>query len=417
MTVAAVSKIGLAVHKESERAVLAALQSFGLCEIVAPREEDAENRDQRQKTFAYGFDVDASSGDARYALRVLEPYYQDSGDLLSRMLELPERNSVAQLRRTYEDFPLQSLVETLRQKERLLAENRSEYSRSELFQSVLDSLLSFPHELSLITRGTEYVRGVLGTLPGDNVAKAEEGLRSVSSYSEAYAYDYGDSKNEKLFVALFPRENGESATEVLIKLGFVRMDLPQEYVSHAEPEKEKLLRKLEDLRSQEESLLEEFRSLAAEHVEPLRKAVDYLGVLKSRDEVSENAASTERTKYFSLWCPKSELPLLLKTLEKFEKEIDLVADLPTEEGEIPPTILKNPRWAHPYEPLTNLYGAPGYGGIDPTVFFAPFFFLFFGMCLSDGGYGLVFACIFLWIFHTYRVEGEKRKFFSLLFWG
>ncbi len=417
MTVAAVSKIGLAVHKESERSVLAALQSFGLCEIIAPREEEAEPRDQGRKDFAYGFDVDASLGDARYALRVLESYYEDSGDLLSRMLELPEKSSVEKLYEIYRAFPLASVVETLRQKERVLAENRSEYSRSELFQSLLESLFSFPYELSLLTSGTEYVRGILGTLPGEQVPKAEADLRNISPFAEVYSYDYGDSKNEKLLVALFPREKGDVVTEALIKLGFVRMDLPQEYVSFAESEKERLSKKLEALRSQEEALFEEFGSLASKHVEPLRKAVDYLGILKSREEVAENAASTERTKYFSIWCPKSAIPLLQKALEKFQKDIDMMVDLPLEEDEVPPTILKNPRWVHPYEPLTNLYGAPGYGGIDPTVFFAPFFFLFFGMCLSDGGYGLVFACIFLWIFHSYRVEGEKRKFFSLLFWG
>ncbi len=417
MTVAAVSKIGLAVHQESERAVLAALQSFGLCEIIPPREDEADSRDAGQKHFAYGFDVDAALGDARYALRVLESHYEEPGDLLSRMLELPERNSVTQLHQVYQAFPLASVVEELRQKERALAENHSEYSRSELFQSVLDSLLSFPHELSLITQGTEYVRGMLGTLPGENVPKAEEDLKNLSSYVEVHAYDYGDSKSEKLLVALYPRDEGEKVAEALIKLGFVRMDLPQEYVSFAESEKERLFQRLATLRSQEAELLQEFRALASQHVEPLRKATDYLGVLKSRDEVSENAAATEKTKYFSLWCPKSEIPLLQKTLETFQKDIDMVVNLPLEEDEVPPTILKNPRWAHPYEPLTNLYGAPGYGGIDPTVFFAPFFFLFFGMCLSDGGYGLVFACIFLWLFHAYRIEGEKRKFFSLLFWG
>jgi len=417
MTVAAVSKIGLAVHRDAERAVLGALQSFGLCEIITPRDEEGSAQNPGQKTLAYGFDVDTALGDARYALRVLESYYEEPGDLLSRMLELPERNSVAQLHQIYQAFPLSSVVEKLRQKERALAENHSEYSRSELFQSLLHSLLSFPHELSLITRGTEYVRGILGTLPGENIPKAKADLRTLSSYAEVHTYDYGDSKNEKLLVALYPREEAERVGEALIKLGFVRMDLPQEYQSFAESEQERLLQRLELLRSQEAELLQEFQALASEHVPSLRKAADYLGILKSRDEASENAAATEKTKHFSLWCPKSEIPLLQKALETFQSDIDMVVDLPLEEGDVPPTILRNPRWVHPYEPLTNLYGAPGYGGIDPTAFFAPFFFLFFGMCLSDGGYGLVFACIFLWLFHAYRIEGEKRKFFSLLFWG
>ncbi len=43
----------------------------------------------------------------------------------------------------------------------------------------------------------------------------------------------------------------------------------------------------------------------------------------------------------------------------------------------------------PFESITSMYALPSYGGFDPNPFIAPFFFIFFGMMLSDAGYGML----------------------------
>ncbi|MBQ7999225.1 MAG: hypothetical protein IJ296_07885, partial [Bacteroidales bacterium] len=59
------------------------------------------------------------------------------------------------------------------------------------------------------------------------------------------------------------------------------------------------------------------------------------------------------------------------------------------EEDNPPIKLKNNFFAKLYEPIGDLYMLPKYGELDLTVFFAPFYMLFFGLCLGDMGYGLV----------------------------
>lgn len=56
----------------------------------------------------------------------------------------------------------------------------------------------------------------------------------------------------------------------------------------------------------------------------------------------------------------------------------------------PPVKLKNTFFARLYEPIGNLYMLPRYDELDMTPFFAPFFMIFFGMCLGDAAYGLLF---------------------------
>ncbi|NDW12652.1 ATPase [Bacteroides sp. 214] len=61
-----------------------------------------------------------------------------------------------------------------------------------------------------------------------------------------------------------------------------------------------------------------------------------------------------------------------------------------------PILLKNNAFAKLYEPITRMFNLPNYSELDPTAFFAPFFMLFFGLCMGDGGYGLIIMAICLW---------------------
>jgi V/A-type H+-transporting ATPase subunit I len=44
-----------------------------------------------------------------------------------------------------------------------------------------------------------------------------------------------------------------------------------------------------------------------------------------------------------------------------------------------------------------MYGMPDYGEFDPTPLFAPFYALFFGMCVGDAGYGLFIILLGLYL--------------------
>ena len=63
------------------------------------------------------------------------------------------------------------------------------------------------------------------------------------------------------------------------------------------------------------------------------------------------------------------------------------------EADNPPIKLKNNWFASQFEVLTGMYGMPVYGEFDPTSIVAPFFLLFFAMCMGDAGYGILLILI------------------------
>lgn len=61
----------------------------------------------------------------------------------------------------------------------------------------------------------------------------------------------------------------------------------------------------------------------------------------------------------------------------------------------PPIKLRNNRFTRQFEVLTGMYGMPVYDEFDPTPILAPFFMLFFALCLGDVGYGVILILISL----------------------
>ncbi|MBN8836182.1 MAG: V-type ATP synthase subunit I [Sphingobacteriia bacterium] len=55
----------------------------------------------------------------------------------------------------------------------------------------------------------------------------------------------------------------------------------------------------------------------------------------------------------------------------------------------PPILLHNNWFSRLFEPIGSLFSLPSYKDLDLTVFFAPFFALFFGFGMNDMGYGII----------------------------
>lgn len=86
------------------------------------------------------------------------------------------------------------------------------------------------------------------------------------------------------------------------------------------------------------------------------------------------------------WAPAKSIDAIRAELDASGQFYEI--DDPTPEDEIP-IQLTNGKFAKLFEPLTKLYMLPQYNELDLTLFFAPFFMLFFGLCLGDMGYGLL----------------------------
>ncbi|MDR3348469.1 MAG: V-type ATP synthase subunit I [Acidaminococcales bacterium] len=87
------------------------------------------------------------------------------------------------------------------------------------------------------------------------------------------------------------------------------------------------------------------------------------------------------------------------------------------EGEQPPTFTVNKKLVEPYEAVTNLYSRPLYTGIDPNPMLAPFYFLFFGIMLSDAGYGIILTIMLFFVCRLIKGDNMPGKLARVILMG
>ena len=91
------------------------------------------------------------------------------------------------------------------------------------------------------------------------------------------------------------------------------------------------------------------------------------------------------------WAEEDKSAEVDKLLDEYSDVIYLKRDAAPEDDT--PVKLKNNRFARLFELIGAMYALPKYGTMDLTPFFAPFYMLFFAICLNDAGYGAILALV------------------------
>ena len=170
---------------------------------------------------------------------------------------------------------------------------------------------------------------------------------------------------------------------------------------------------------------------AAREIEETEKALSEKGDLNEKVEFAQDFLSAGREKTAALErIPQSRRVFFLKgyiakrdakrVADYCEKHFDAAVEI-TEPGEDEdvPVLLSNGFFAAPLENITGMYSMPAKGDIDPTGAMAFFYYFFFGMMLSDAGYGLIISgvCGGLLLFKKGLEQKWKNTLKMYLFCG
>lgn len=157
----------------------------------------------------------------------------------------------------------------------------------------------------------------------------------------------------------------------------------------------------------------DIKALAPE-LRSLKILSDVLHWRKEKHDVISTGHRTESVYVFEGWCPQNKIELLKYRIATITLHAEV---MPIGSDEEPPVELENNNLVRPFETVTRLYGLPGNRDLDPTLFLAGFFFLFFGLCLTDVGYGVFLALITGIPLVLYKVQKDLKLMLQLLFFG
>ncbi|MBN2212642.1 MAG: hypothetical protein JW723_00230 [Bacteroidales bacterium] len=208
-------------------------------------------------------------------------------------------------------------------------------------------------------------------------------ITTPSKFREEWLDDYNleiinESGGQKYFVIV--QEEDEK-----IEIDAEEVRLPENSLS----ELEKHTRDINGILEKSDKVLDlyarKYIALLEKTRDDIIRTIDYDKVILSTEKQAE-----EKLMLLEGWVPVDKEKILLDYLEN--KGIVNVKSRPEKDDRIP-IKLKNSWFARLFEPVGKLYSLPSYSEIDLTPFFAPFFMLFFGFCLGDAGYGLLFVII------------------------
>lgn len=212
------------------------------------------------------------------------------------------------------------------------------------------------------------------------------------------------SKEQTNIFVMLSKDSEEEASEVLRSMSFIPISIkenmiPKELLRSYNMEKEKLEKSIEQLKKKIIQL--------AENRKKLKFAVDYLQMRKDKYEALNDLGFTKKTFVLTGYIPEKYTLSLQKEIES--KFTALITYSEPENGEDVPVLLENSGFSAPVEGITKMYALPSEKDVDPTPVMSFFYYLFFGMMLSDAGYGLLMLIGTTIALKKFKLETSMRK--------
>ena len=416
MAIAKMSKVMLIAPTDKQNDLLDAIQELQSLEVTSleqAKELFAENSIALQEADADGINALQQKFEGIHAAITFVEKNQKQPSLIQKLKTPKEQFALSELQKEVQNWDTDALVEhvesirnTLRKKDDELKELREK----EALLRKWSALDFYPKDIFK----HPYTKTKMGTIPQATDNAYLDGLKESELIS---VYEVYHTREEIGVLVTYPRKAQQAAKEELAKAHFSIVWYAFEEAPSVELEK--------NLKAQQAVVDAKKKVL-----DDLQEEKDLLRKLQLSAEVTYNELQKEQAKnglvngqhVFVLqgWLTTKavdDVEVQLKEKLGEGEYVFLPLEIAEEEYEEVPTVLENNAFLQPFENLTEMYGLPKYGELDPTPYTAPFYLVFFGMMAADLGYGALLwlgTFIMLKFFHFDKGMNRNLKFFHLL---
>ena len=394
-------KLSVYALKKHRKEVLEFLQRTGAMELILGESEEYQTMDTSQDRTKFEKIADAFD-------HILEMIPKSSGLGLEKpLVKRSEQKEVIEHVSEY-----YSHTKSMLNLEKDIAEAESNIARK---SNKIASLRPWEKlDIPLNSTGTRKTTILIGSFPA--LYKESEILTIAAGDMEEpvpIEVDVVSSENQLTCCCVVcTNEIAAKVEENLRQGGFVK----QPFITHRKP--------IDAIKKREREIAQEQDRIAKSKAE-----IASYGRFRQKYEIASDYYRTRAEKYRILgaipqsqnvfflegWVPKEKAEEISKVLtEKFDAVVDFEE---TTEGEQPPVILRNNKFSSTVEGVLESYGLPQHGRADPTTIMSFFYVFFFGMMLSDAGYGLLMSIVTGIVLLKYkRIESGMKKMLQLFFW-
>lgn len=406
--------VDIFAHRTQRKALLEYLQGLEIMDIA---EQDCRDGFFRQDTAAFVQGFLRSRSLTEQALQILGEYAPEKRGLLDgfrgrRIISPADFETGAQQSRE-----TLKICEEIVANSRKIAENAAEAARK---NALIPQFAAWEKlDVPMLFEGTRQTAAWIGALP---LPYDLEHL--YAAVGERFAHEFyieilHAAPEQTLIFALSMKADAPTFEQALRGLGFMRA---AQATHHTPAEKiGRLQAEIEALQQQTAQAKARITELA-QHRRQIELTYDYLSARAEKYKTIGLLDQTRHIVVVSGYMAAQDYPLFEQRLnEKFTVVLES-RDAIEEDA---PVKLQNNAFTAPAAPITEMYAMPSKQDIDPTPLMSFFYYLFFGLMLSDAGYGLLMILGCLWILKKYEPEGKMRRNMQLFlycgistcFWG
>lgn len=409
MAIVSMQKINLFVHKDDKPKVVAFLQSRGILHLtdVAVDHEALTSMDLDDE----GRELEIDVANLDFATQFLSRYEEAKKGLQAKIDGSSVSANIGEVEKVIKEFDFKDVVKRCQSIEEQLVSLHNEEKSLNAEVEKLTPWIHLKGDLSS-PRVTTYVNSLFVVLALKDWEIFKTELLNLSSL---IVLECDSISNNRVYAHIICDHS--VLTEVASLIGTHKaecVELPESKGS-VEDELERLQKRLKEIGDRQGQLIQATKELT-KHLDKLRMVYDYMNWKSLQKQARKQFVSTESTVLISGWMPKQGLDKTKGELKKMTKSFELVEVEPSE-GESSPVLLSHGRLMKPFRAVTDVYGLPLYHEADPTPYLAVFFIVYFGMCLTDAGYGLIMFAATWSILRYLKIPKGMENLVRLLMYG
>ena len=412
------SRITIYGSKKDRKAVLEFLQRQQSVDISEPDAENEELGFSNMNTSDSRSEFMRERAAGEKALDILEKYAPEDKGLLSSF-EGRKSLSAEEYYQYVDDIPeMMSISERITEAEEEIGEKHGRIVRHRAEIDELTPWLSL--DVSLSETGTKSSTCIIGMFPEElTQAQILEKYYSGSDAPPIYIEIVNTLPQQTCVFVMCGKKHAAECEKQLRTFGFSRMKtsysgVPSERTAEIKCE-------ITALEAEIAALEKEIVSYAGAR-NSLKFMVDYYAMRTEKYGVLSKLSQRKRVFVITGYVPTAVAQSLTAVLEhKYNAAVEAEAA-----NDDAPILLKNAYLTEPVEGVVKTFAMPAKQEIDPTGVMAFFYYVLFGMMLSDAAYGLIIflGCLFaLTKFKNMESDMKKtlRMFMycgvSTMFWG
>lgn len=406
MAIVKIKKISAITLKQDLKTITKALQRLGAVEISKTQMEDGREEEQQSRFAGEIETLEQRLQDLSFVLEIIKRYDRSKTSFFAPkpLVELSDfENQEENIQKA------QYIIDTSREIEGEISKLKHQITK---LNTVMQQIRPFerlevPLEQLRPTAQMDYELGFIPTASGERV---EQICCECGELVEVEKL--GTQEDVEAVLVMIHQSVRDQAFLSLKEEGFVEARFDR-FQGTCRARLDQLESQVDQCNQQMETLEKEIAQFA-ESKKMLQLLYEYTQNELDKWKASSLFGATDATYMIHGYIKEHDAP---KVEQLFQKELDgryyLEFSDPAEDEEIP-TAVENPKLIEPFEAVTDMYSVPSPRGLDPNKVMAPFYFLFFGMMLSDAGYGVVMSIGCTILLFIKKPSGTMKKIITLL---